>query len=44
MAADQLAVDSDGHPMMTGGFIGDFDVDESTALSSEQTTGFVLRY
>ena len=44
MAADQLATDSDGRPMLTGAFIGDFDVDESNTLSSEQATGFVLRY
>jgi len=43
-AADQLAADSDGRPMLTGAFVGNFEVDESTALSSEQPTGFVLRY
>ena len=44
MAADQLAADSLGRPLLTGAFFGTFLIDAAKSYSSEHTAGFVMRY
>src|SRR5262249_28165612 len=44
MAADTLAVNTSGDPLLTGFSIGSFDIDPGTSLDSDLPTAYLVRF